>query len=344
MGKDNKYTNNEAQVSDYSTEQVEDYLTELEDLLDSIESAKTHYEVLGVDALATTGEIKLAYTRASALLNPSYYNLDLPQPETLLPRIDVAFEKVAAAFSLLVSFNRRAEYDDSLFERAEVSEPKPVTKASENRRHQRFELALPVRVSGYDQGGGKWHEMTQSVDVSVSGVLLRLGMPVRKGVILNLSMPMPMTLRSHGFFESTYDVYAIVRRIEYYDEKSSLIGIEFLGEQPPDSYFGKPWATFDTGALELAERRQTPRKKRIKPIYLEYFDVDNNLIHREDGITEDISSDGLRVCVKFAPENFYLVKVSTNTGSLANLARIVDRFIGEDGIERLCLNFVKPVS
>src|SRR5687768_3328089 len=93
----------------YSAEQIVAYELELGDLLARVERATTHYEVLGLDALATTGEVKLAYMRASALLNPSHYNLELPQPEELLPKIDSAFDKVSQAFAVLVNFKRRAE-------------------------------------------------------------------------------------------------------------------------------------------------------------------------------------------------------------------------------------------
>src|SRR5262249_38729369 len=157
-----------------------------------------HYEVLNLDYLATTGEIKVAYMKAAALLNPALYNLNLPQPDDLLPQIDAAYEKVSVAFSVLVNFTRRIQYDDLLFEREEITRdlpaeksPAPVVvqiqeediekdkakqKSKERRQHQRFELALPVRVTGYHQANGKWLEMTKSSDVSVSGAKITLSM------------------------------------------------------------------------------------------------------------------------------------------------------------------------
>src|SRR5690242_15518997 len=93
----------------YSTEELSAYNQELEAFLKQVEYAITHYEALGVDYLATTGEIKVAYMKHMALLHPTLYDLDLPQPEELLPRIDAAFEKVSTAFSVLVNFTRRAE-------------------------------------------------------------------------------------------------------------------------------------------------------------------------------------------------------------------------------------------
>lgn len=341
---------NNAPPKIYTPEQIADYQAELEELLDDIENAATHYEVLGIDALATTGEVKLAYMRESALLNPSYYNLDLPQPLALLPRIDRAFAKVSAAFSVLVNFKRRAEYDDSLFQRAEAAADVALgagktaeSKRSERRRHQRFELSVPVRVSGYDRKGGKWHEMTQSIDASLAGTAIKLSMPVRKGMILKLSMPMPMTLRSHGFFDNTYDVYANVRHLKHENERVSIVGVEFIGEQPPEAYFAEPWGVFPMESPGAQERRKVTRKKRSKLVQIEYFDEEYRLIGQGQGITEDLSKVGMRICVQNSPGDFYMVRVFAGGKSkFENMALVSSRYSGDDGLERLCLTFVEP--
>lgn len=349
MAVESKRMNKNGPAKTYSPEQVEAYQAELEELLEDIETATTHYEVLGLDALATTGEVKLAYMRQSALLNPSYYNLELPQPEQLLPNIDKAFDKVSQAFSVLVNFKRRSEYDDSLFQRAEhlsddmaTEEGSEAPKKSERRRHQRFELSVPIRVSGYDRKGGRWNEMTHSIDASLAGAGMKLSMPVRKGMILKLSMPMPMTLRSHGFFDNAYDVYAIVRRILHEDERVSFVGVEFVGEQPPEAYFAEPWGIFETENDEREERRKVPRKKRHKLVNIDYFNEDQTLILQGQGVTEDLSQVGMRICVEDPPKDFYMVKVSSSKGNFENLALVSNRYAGEDGLERLCLTFVEP--
>ncbi|MEW6130610.1 MAG: PilZ domain-containing protein [Acidobacteriota bacterium] len=345
----------------YSPEQIRDYLSDLKELLDYIEESQTHYEVLDVDELATTGEIKIAYMRAAALLNPGQFNLELPQPEDLLPRIDEAFERVSLAFSVLVNFTRRAEYDDTLFEResdeaagAENFEHFAATvesemhladieerqRANERRRHRRFELALPVTVMGYNQNGDKWNEMTQSVDVSVSGVLMHLTTAVQKGQILKISMPMPMTLRNHAFFENSYEVYAIVRRIDAGEQSAKFIGVEFIGEQPPQAYFEKPWGIFQTDTPNMEERRRTPRKKGKKTFRIEYYNNELILIGKEEAVSEDFGLGGIRLCVKEAPGTFNLVRVISASGKFDSLAQVTKRSRGKDGIERLSLAFI----
>jgi hypothetical protein len=172
---------------------------------------------------------------------------------------------------------------------------------------------------------------------------VKLSMPVRKGTILSLSMPMPMTLRSHGFFDDAYEVYAIVRRIKRQDENVNLVGVEFLGEQPPDAYFEKPWGVFQSATLpDGQERRKEPRKRRKKTVTIQYFDENDNLISLEEGISEDLTEVGMRVCVKSPPDDFFIVNVLSEKDKFENMAFVSNRYTGEDGLERLCLIFVDP--
>ncbi len=349
---------------EYTWEQIDAYQRELSEFLERMELALTHYETLGLDYVATTGEIKLAYMKRVAMLNPALYNLNLPQPEDLLADIDAAFEKVSTAFSVLVNFKRRAEYDDLLFEREEISSDLPARKNSqpavvkeleteaepsgedfvERRRHQRFELKLPVRVTGYHQTRGKCQEIAQSYDVSICGALLKLTMPVRRGMIVQLSMPMPMTLRSHGFFEDHYEVYGIVRRIVRNEDEAKLIGLEFIGEEAPEAWSEKPWGIFQVESLGDEERRRATRKRVMKSIHIEYLDKDMNLLAKEEAITEDVSRQGMRVCVKKAPEALFMVKVESLSGNFEGYADVITRYQGEDNMERLCLAFLAQNS
>ena len=91
---------------DYSAEQVSAYYLELEHLLHRVNGSLTHYQVLGLDQLATGGEIRFAYLRAAALLNPAQFGLGVSIPDNALHHVDQAFEKVSRAFAMLVSFNR----------------------------------------------------------------------------------------------------------------------------------------------------------------------------------------------------------------------------------------------
>src|SRR5262249_25831448 len=82
------------------------------------------------------------------------------------------------------------------------------------RRCERFKLNIPALVSGQDQGGTKWKEVTKTIDVSRVGAAVRMSRRVKSGLIVPVTLPLPTKLRSHGFTEPSYTTYAIVRRIQ----------------------------------------------------------------------------------------------------------------------------------
>jgi len=361
------------QEESYTPEDINIYYLELERLLERVERATTHYQVLEIDPLATSGEVKIAYLRATALLHPAYYNLELPQPDEMLPRIDNVFEKVSKAYSILVNFRRRVEYDDQLFGRGSVEATKnlvevnmpepnvlseklasgmkvavkqetvrtelaPVVASENRRRYERFKLAIPVRVTGRDRNRSEWNETTLTVDVSRGGALLRLRRSANVGDIFHLTMPMPMKLRSYDYFDSSYCVYAMVRRLEPSLKGLVLVGVEFLGEHPTGDFSGSGWDEQTDGIDN--ERRDTPRRKQTKVVNIEYFDKSLDSIITEFATTENLSQSGMRVRVKVPPGDFELVKVSSKRDKFESYAIVTNRFTGEDGLERLCLQFI----
>ncbi|HYP26287.1 MAG TPA: PilZ domain-containing protein [Blastocatellia bacterium] len=122
MMSNHEYDQSSDPRADYTPEQVSSYLQEIERLLERVESSTTHYHVLGVPRTATGKEITLAYRKAVTLLNPSYYGISLSIPDETGTRIDLAFSKVAHAYSVLVSVAKRLEYDGLVEARPEDSE------------------------------------------------------------------------------------------------------------------------------------------------------------------------------------------------------------------------------
>lgn len=357
----------------YSAEQISAYYLELEQLLDRVARGLTHYQILGLERLATTGEIKLAYLRAMALLNPSYFGIGLSVPASLLGGIDKAFEQVSRAYSVLVNFDRRVEYDNllaggvsarlpvgcsHLLDTDASSEPdhhqpaindaslreesaEAVSPVEDNRRRsERFNLTIPASAVGYDSAAGKWVEITQTLDVSEMGISLRLRHAVRHGMVLQLTMPLPIKLRAHGFSDSTYNVYALVRHIEPTTEGRRIVGLEFIGERPPVGYLNKPWAIFRAGTWTTGERRREPRRRRSEAVGIEYLNASMQAIKQEIAFVEDISPGGARVYIKSAPQQFDFVKVSSANRNFESLASVRNRYVGNDGFERLCLRFL----
>ena len=120
------------------------------------------------------------------------------------------------------------------------------SKDGNKRRYQRLKLAIPTYVTGYDQSHGKWTEVAHTLDVSIGGVALQVAKEMPEGAVVHLTIPMPTKLRRHGYTDPTYQVYAIVRRVEPVERDQRIIGLEFLGASPPLGYLKKPWAKFQT--------------------------------------------------------------------------------------------------
>jgi hypothetical protein len=356
---------------EYAGEQISIYFLELEGLLNRIERSTTHYQVLGVERSASHREIKLSYQQALGLLYPPY-SISQTMPPEMISRIEQAFTKASLSFFILATFNKRKEYDILLAPAAGRPAPSqtiqqqcapPPAKAEINldrvpaqrkvyaefskgatndnrRRAERFKLPLPARVTGCDRKTGKWHEMTETVDVSRSGITLKLRRRLLHGMIVYVTLPFPAKLRTHGYADSSYSVYALVRRVEPLRKDTRVVGLEFLGEHPPPGYLQRPWAVFRTKKWNGIERRRMPRIDRAEVVRLEYFTDDMRPMLQEEARTENVSRTGLRVAVKDAPADFDLVKVSCPSRAFESLAGVRNRYVAQDGYERLCLQFV----
>jgi hypothetical protein len=357
--------------SGFAAGQISVYFLELEGLLDRIERSTTHYQILGVERSDLLEAIKLSYQHTLDLLCPPY-SISATIPPDMISRIERAFNKASLSFFILAAFNRRKEYDLALASLAGRSAPSQTVeqqptpsspndemtlnrpsaqrevyseflKASTNdnrRRAERFKVPLPARVTGHDRKSGKWHEMTETVDVSRTGLTLKMRKRVRHGMIVYVTLPFPTKLRAHGYADPSYNVYALVRRVEPPKKGARVIGLEFLGEHPPAGYLERPWAVFRTKKWNGIERRRVPRVDRSEVVRLEYFTDDMLSLTREEARTENLSRTGLRVAVKDAPPEFDLVRVSCPNRGFDSLAAVRNRYIAKDGYERLCLQFV----
>ena len=214
-------------------------------------------------------------------------------------------------------------------------------KSNENRRRcGRINLPIPARVTGYDRRNGKWHEMTETIDVSRTGVRLRLRRRVKHGTVLYITLPLPAKLRAHGFAEQSYNVYTLVRRVEPPRQGVRAIGVEFIGEHPPAGYLDKPWAVFRPRSWGGHDRRRPNREQHAEKVRIEYFDESMHSISREEASTENVSRTGLRISGTSAPPEFDLVMVSCPRLKFEAMAALRNRYLGKDGLERICVQFI----
>ena len=232
-------------------------------LLACIAEGADHYRVLDIDRDSTIENVRLAYCKAVEQLHPLKCQ-DLVEGDGVLRwKLSEVFLRVVEAFSVLSSPGRKVEYDGllnlrpikplpmpnltgfrnrantaafgdsspggvtgskrvglgSAFGHAELNAP----KVADRRGAARLALRLPVRVSS---DNNDWQEVTETLDVSRSGLKLRLQHYPQPGTIFYLELPMPLALRSHGFHERLYVVKAVVRHARP-AEGRYLVGAEF---------------------------------------------------------------------------------------------------------------------
>ena len=95
----------------------------------------------------------------------------------------------------------------------------------EQRRHERIDIAIEVRVSGTDKGGQPIEESTLSGDISLSGCSVLLSQELEGGVELNLKF----LHRTPGVEEPRILSFraAVVRSIPM-NQEQFIVGMRFL--------------------------------------------------------------------------------------------------------------------
>lgn len=214
------------------------------------------------------------------------------------------------------------------------------TNGDNRRYHERFKLSIPTRVIGHDLQSGKWDETTQTLDVSRAGITIRLHRRVRHGMVVQLMLPLPVKLRSYGYYDSNYKVYAIARRVDPVKGGQSVVAFEFIGENPPKGYQEKPWTVFQHRKWAGSERRREPRSEKPEVVAIEYLNEEMQTIGRDVVLSENHSRGGLRVRLQEAPPEFYMVKVIGPATQGEKTTIVSNRYLGSDGCERLCLRYV----
>ena len=215
------------------------------------------------------------------------------------------------------------------------------SKAADNRRRcERFKLSIPARVTGHDRRSGKWNEMTETFDVSRTGLRIRLRRRVRPGTVVYLTLPLPSKLRGHGFAEQSYNVYTLVKRVDPPRQGVFGVGVEFIGEHPPNGFLDTPWAIFRPRRWGGNDRRRPDRIEQIENVRIQYFDESMRLLSEEEARTENVSRTGLRISGTTAPPEVDLVMVTCLRLKFEGMAALRSRYKGKDGLERVCVQLV----
>jgi PilZ domain len=105
---------------------------------------------------------------------------------------------------------------------------KNVEAFEDKRRLRRIQISLPIRVRGTNSDGIPFEEMSRSIDVNGDGALFLLKQNLKRGMRLNLSLPLPRSMQKTPASKPVYETEAIVVRIEASDDPgASRVAVRF---------------------------------------------------------------------------------------------------------------------
>jgi hypothetical protein len=248
-----------------------------------------------------------------------------------------------------------------------LAEPPPVVPAidREGRRIQRISLPLPVRVEVRVHKAVSWNEITRLGDVSAFGAGFSLKRPIKRGRLVQMTLPMPRQLRAFDYSEPQYKVWGLVRRCLSIGKTSKTpeysIGVAFIGKTPPQDFSEHPSRLYDIshrvseggGFFHLREadlmanedhlpsdlRKQT-RFHIPEALKLEKIDDAGNVVATETTVTENISLGGASVFSTMAVEKGEFVRVSSERFNVTILSVVRGFRLGPDNIPRVHVEFI----
>src|SRR5262249_4970139 len=115
--------------AELTQEQINRYYLDFERLFYRVERSNTHYQVLGIDRNSSIDEIKIAYQRAVALLQPFLAGAFRSSTLDTRNRARHVLRKVSEAFTVVSNIGKRIEYDNALFRRAPGRLPLDIPKS-----------------------------------------------------------------------------------------------------------------------------------------------------------------------------------------------------------------------
>lgn len=233
----------------------------------------------------------------------------------------------------------------------------------ENRRLQRYSLALPARVEVKIDGSVSWNEVTRLEDVSAFGAAFKLKRPIKRGRLVMVSIPMPRQLRCYDYLEPQYRIWALVRRCIQNESSngnpSYSIGLAFIGKNPPQSFLENPSKLYDIsdrengGLWQLVETGANPDESELPPemrrhtrfsipesLIIEILDREGNVSASEISVTENISICGAAVFTSLDVNTGAFVRVRSERHDITIISIVRGKHAGPDGITRLHIEFI----
>jgi hypothetical protein len=231
------------------------------------------------------------------------------------------------------------------------------------RRIQRLSLALPVRVEARVGEDNVWNEITRLTDVSAFGAGFNLQRPVKRGRLVQMTIPLPRQLRCYDYAEPQYRIWGLVRNCvskqNSSTEESHAIGVAFIGKRPPPSYYDDPsrlfeishqdtkglWSVIDAAVQN--EEAKTPQELRRHTrfsipanVVVEKIDAEGNVTASEPTVTENLSISGTAIFSTLDAEVGEFVRIKSDQYNVTIISVVRGRRLGQDGIPRLHVEFV----
>ncbi len=234
---------------------------------------------------------------------------------------------------------------------------------NDSRRLPRFTLALPVRVEARISENNIWNEVTRLKDVSAFGAGFNLHRPVKRGRLLQLTIPMPRKMRCYDFTEPQYRIWGLVRSCiateNSPEQENHAVGVAFIGKSPPPSYYDDPaklfeishqedgqlWNIVDAPAqpdetLLPKELRRHSRHPIPVNIIVEKIDAEGNVTASEMSVTENLSLSGTSVFSTLDATIGEFVRIKSEQYNVSIISVVRGRRVGQDNIPRLHVEFV----
>ncbi len=187
--------------------------------------------------------------------------------------------------------------------------------------------------------------------------------PVRRGRLLQLTIPLPRKLRCFDYTEPQYRVWGLVRscitKSSNAVSETHAVGVAFIGKNPPKSYLDDPAKLFEIShredgnlwrvidAQSRPDESHLPKELRRHSRYsipaniiVEKVDGEGNVLESEPTVTENLSLSGAAVFTSLNVEAGSFIRVKSEQYNVSIISVVRGRRIAPDGIPRLHIEFV----
>lgn len=236
-----------------------------------------------------------------------------------------------------------------------------VTAEKDSRRIRRINLPLPIRVEHSVAPTNTLNEITRLIDVSAYGAGFNLLHPVKRGRLVQMTIPLSRQLRNYDYLEPQYKVWGIVCHcIPVRDKKGEryAIGTAFIGKTPPLSYHDDPAKLYEISSREEShfwriieaplnpddshlpkEDRRDTRYHIPIAITIEVLDEIGNTISSETSVTENVSIGGASVFTNLKVTVGSFLRITSEQYNVSITSIVRGKRTANDGITRLHLEF-----